>query len=223
MAVWNSNGVYNGIMSKSLRYIGSTGDSNATDVSSYTVSYLSAAKSGDLALAMFALDEKLPTLSTPSGWTLVGNGDSVDYPRMYVFAKVLNSTDISTGSLTATPSVSEGFTAMISIFRPIKSISSLTPRNFVNDKGTSEPEVSLTTSGATPLTIAVAFLSGRPNQSPVLMFPGATTATDSSGSGTGTRTLGFIVYDVGETPASATITSTDVGRQSLSAFYLDIG
>ena len=222
MAVWNSNGVYNGIVRK-LRYIGSTGDSNATDVSSYTVSYLPSARSGDLALAMFALDEKLPTLSTPSGWTLVGNGSNTDYPRMYVFAKVLDSTDISTGSLTATPSASEGFTAMISIFRPYKSISSFTTRNFVNDKGSKALSVSLTTSGATPLTIAVAFLSGRPNQSPVLTFSGATTVTDSSGSGTGTRTLGFIVYDVGETPASATITGTDTGRQSLSAFYLDIG
>jgi len=222
MAVWNSNGVYDGIVSK-LRYIGSTGDSNATDVSSYTVSYLPSARSGDLAIAMFALDLKTPTLSTPSGWTLVGNGDSVDYPRMYVFAKVLDSTDISTGSLTATPSVSEGFTSMISIFRPYKTISSLTPRNFDFDAGSGEPSVSLTTSGATPLTIAVAFLSGRPNQSPVLTFSGATTATDSSGSATGTRTLGYILYEVGDTPASATITSTDTGRQSLSAFYVDIG
>ena len=222
MAVWNSNGVYDGIVSK-LRYIGSTGDSNATDVSSYTVSYLPSARSGDLALAMFALEQSAPTLSTPSGWTLVGNGDSVDYPRMYVFAKVLDSTDISTGSLTATPSVSEGFTSMISIFRPYKTISSLTPRNFDFDAGSGEPSVSLSTSGATPLTIAVAFLSGRPNQSPVLTFSGATTATDSSGSGTGTRTLGYILYEVGDTPASATITSTDAGRQSLSAFYVDIG
>jgi hypothetical protein len=221
MAVWNSNGVYNGIMSKSLRYIGSTGDSTTTDLSSYTVSYLPAARSGDLAIAMFALEQNTPTLATPSGWTLVGNGDNVDYPRMYVFVKVLNSTDISTGSLTATPSVSEGFAAMISIFRSYKSISSLTPRNFVNDAGVDALSVSLTTSGATPLTIAVAFLSGRPNQSPVLTFSGATTVTDSSTSGT--RSLGFIVYDVGETPAAATITGTDTGRQSLSAFYLDIG
>ena len=206
-----------------LTYVGSTGDSNASDVSSYTVSYHASAISGDLALAMFALDQSAPTLSTPSGWTLVGNGDSAEYPRMYVFAKVLNSTDISTGSLTATPSVSEGFASMISIFRPDGTIGSLTPRNFVNDKGPDALSVSLPPWGATPLTIAVAFLSGRPNQFPVLTFSGATTVTDSSGSATGTRTLGYILYEVGDTPASATITGTDLGRQSLSAFYLDIG
>jgi len=205
-----------------LTYVGSTGDSNSTDVSPYSVSYHASARSGDLALAMFAMDQSAPTLSTPSGWTLVGNGNSAEYPRMYVFAKVLDSTDISTGSLTVTPSISEGFAALISIFRPDGTIGSFTPRNFVNDKGPNALSVSLSTSGATPLTIAVAFLSGRPNQDPVLTFSGATTATDSSGSGTGTRTLGYILYEVGDTPASATITGTDDGRQSLSAFYLDI-
>jgi hypothetical protein len=202
-----------------VSFVTTSGASTSTSVSTASATIPASAQAGDLAIAAYSIDLQSPSMTTPAGWTLIGNGDTAEYPRMYVFAKILEAGDPNT-SLTTTISPAEGYTAVIIVFRPDGNIASFTGRNFTNQKGTSSLSDTLSNSGATPLTIAFAFLTGRTSQSPTLTFSGATIQTDTSDSGT--RSVGYIIYESGSSPANLSASCDDQGRQSMSMFYLDL-
>lgn len=216
--IWSLNSVFNvlsNIPLTSLSFISST---SATGTSStFYCDYPTGRQTGDLLVAAFAGDASTVSQTTPSGWTLVGNGDTTEYPRMYVYAKIVTIAEMQTGGLSVQASFSEGYSNQIALFRPNAgaSLTSFSTSGFVNDKGPSALSVSLSATGTSP-SIALAFLTGRLGQDPVMTWSGATLETTGS-----TLTTGYIMYSSGST-AGHTITSSDTGRQSLSAFYLDI-
>jgi len=213
--IWTLNNIPD-ISLTSLTFVDLTSAATGTAAASFDCTISSSAQVGDLAIAAYAADFETVTQTTPSGWTYVGNGDNLEYPRMYVYAKILESGDPGS-TLSVTPSASEGYSNQIAIFRPNAgaSLTSFSTSGFVNDKGPSALSVSLSATGTSP-SIALAFLTGRPNQTPSMTWSGATLETVGT-----TLTTGYIMYSSGST-ASHTITSNDTGRQSLSAFYLDI-
>lgn len=216
--IWSLDGIFPAPLS-TVSFVAVSGNATTTSSSSATATISASAAVGDIAIAAYSIDASSYTLSTPTGWTLIGNGDTSEFPRMYVFAKILEAGD-SGSTLSSTISTAEGFSAIIAVFRPDTAITSFTGRNFTNTKGPASLSDTLSSTGATPLTVAFAFLTGKPAQSPTLTFSGSYIQTDSTGGGT--RSVGYIVYENGSTPTNHSVSSDDRGRQSLSAFYLDL-
>lgn len=197
--------------------------SNSSSSSSSTASETipAAAQVGDLGIAAYSVDGRTDSLTTvPTGWTsLIPTPSTTDYPRMYVFVKILEAGDPGS-TLSATISPREGYQAAITIFRPAnRNLTGFTARNIENQVGSSALSANLTTTGVVAPTLAIANLTGRNNQSPFMTWSGATIETNSN---VGRRRTGYIFYDIDGTPASHTMTTTDGGRQSLTVYYLDL-
>ena len=173
-----------------ISYVDLTGSQPGTS-STATVSISASAAAGDLAVLAIALDSSGSTATTPSGWTLVGNGDTSEYPRMYCFAKILDASDISAGSVDVSTSNIASMN-LLAIFRA-GTISSFTTSNFANDKGSASLSTSLTTTGVAAPTIAIGFLVGRTTQSPTMTWAAADAIVTNTTDG-GTRSMGYKLY-----------------------------
>lgn len=204
-----------------MSFVEMVSNSNSTSVSTASETIPAAAQVGDLGIAAYSVDQSTDSLTTvPTGWTsLIPTPSTTDYPRMYVFVKILEAGDPGS-TLSATISPTEGYQAAITIFRPAnRNLTGFTARNIDNQKGSSALSANLTTTSVVAPTLAIANLTGRNNQSPVMTFSGATIETNVNG---GTRSTGYIFYDIDGTPASHSVTSNDTGRQSLTVYYLDL-
>ena len=203
-----------------MSFVEMVSNSNSTSVSTASETIPVAAQVGDLGIAAYSVDRSTPSMTTPSGWTsLIPTPSTSEYPRMYVFVKILEAGDPG-ATLSSTISPAEGYQAAITIFRPAnRNLTGFTARNIDNQKGSSSLSASLTTTSVVAPTLAIANLTGRNNQSPVMTFSGATIETNVNG---GTRSTGYIFYDIDGTPASHSVTSNDTGRQSLTVYYLDL-
>ena len=204
-----------------MSFVEMVSNSNSTSVSTASETIPAAAQVGDLGIAAYSVDQSTDSLTTvPTGWTsLIPTPSTTDSPRMYVFVKILEAGDPGS-TLSATISPTEGYQAAITIFRPAnRNLTGFTARNIDNQKGSSSLSASLTTTSVVAPTLAIANLTGRNNQSPVMTFSGATIETNVNG---GTRSTGYIFYDIDGTPASHSVTSNDTGRQSLTVYYLDL-
>ncbi len=203
-----------------MSFVEMVSNSNATSVSTASETIPVAAQVGDLGIAAYSVDGSTDSMTTPSGWTsLIPTPSTSEYPRMYVFVKILEAGDPG-ATLSSTISPAEGYQAAITIFRPAnRNLTGFTARNIDNQKGSSSLSASLTTTSVVAPTLAIANLTGRNNQSPVMTFSGATIETNVNG---GTRSTGYIFYDIDGTPASHSVTSNDAGRQSLTVYYLDL-
>lgn len=202
-----------------ISYVDTTGSMQSTSSTTATVSISASAQAGDLAVLEIGLDSSGASATTPTGWTLAGNGNTSEYPRMFCFVKILDATDISTGSVSVTTSNIPSMN-LLSIFRA-GTITSFTTSNFANDKGAASLSTSLATTGVSAPTIAIAFLVGRTTQSPTMTWSTADALITDTTTG-GTRTMGYTIYQSGATPASHSMTSNDTGRQSMSCFYIDL-
>jgi hypothetical protein len=204
-------------------YVDQSGQSNTTSVTDFSCPLPANAVSGDLAVAAIWSDFNNVNQTAPSGWTLIGNGNDTEYPKSYVYAKVLDSADITAGSISATASVSNAYMAQIVTFRSNNAIHFFSGQNFSNVKGSTTLNDTIDGTGVISACIACACLCGRAaDQSPTLTYADADAIkTDSSGSGLGQRSFGYKFYDTANTTVSNhTVSSNDTGRQSLSAFYI---
>jgi len=198
-----------------ISFVAVSGSMSSSNTTTASVSLPTGTQTGDFCIVAVFLDNKTVAVTTPTGWTLIGNGDTNEYPRSFVYGRIIQSGD--TG-FSATQDA-EANMIIAGSFRKADGITSFTTRNFANDKGVSALSASLSSTNATVPTIAVAMLAGRTTQSPTMTWGGATIKTDTTTGGT--RSLGYVIYNSG-TPASHTVTANDTGRQSLSVFYIDL-
>lgn len=204
----------------SLTFVATSGNYVIT-TTTMPITFPTGTAEGDLLVITAWVDNATPTFTTPTDWTLLGNGDTSEYPRAYTYAKIMTAADISAGSVDIVASTSSyGKTGIAITLRPDAEITSFTGRNYVNNKGPSALTVNIQSTDVVAPTAALAMLSGRPTQSPTMTFSGATIATDTTQSGR--RSVGYILYDSGATVALHTPTSNDTGRQSMSGFYIDV-
>jgi len=204
----------------SLTYTGHSGN-RTSGTNTITITWPTGTAEGDLLVTTVWVDNATPTFTTPTDWTLLGNGDTGEYPKAYTYAKVMTAADITAGSQDfVCNNASYGLTGIALALTPDGTISSFTARNYVNDKGPSALGISITTTDVVAPTAAIAMLTGRPSQSPTMTFSGATIVTDTTTGGT--RSAGYILYNSGVTVSSHSPTSNDTGRQSMSGFYIDV-
>jgi hypothetical protein len=198
-----------------ISFVAVSGSMSSSNTTTASVSLPTGTQAGDFCVVGVFLDQTSVAVTTPTGWTLIGNGNTSEYPRSFVYGRIIQSGD--TG-FSATQD-SEANMIIAGSFRKANGITSFTSRNFANDKGVSSLSASLSSTNATVPTIAIAMMAGRTTQSPTMTWSGATVETDTTTGGT--RSLGYVIYNDG-TPASHTVTSNDTGRQSLSVFYIDL-
>ena len=207
----------------SLTYNGVSGAYTSGTTNSVTIPFPTATAEGDLVVLTVWTDQ-IQDQYTPTDWTLIGNGDTAEYPRGYSFYKVMTAADITTGSVDVTASASEQQTAIVLAFTPDNTINNVYATGFVNDKGPSALSITINTpDDETRPLIAVAMLTGRPAQSPTMTWNSADSiVTDTTTNGT--RSAGYILYNTGLTNiiSSHTVTSNDTGRQSMSGFYIRV-
>lgn len=204
----------------SLTYTGHSGN-RVSGTNTITITWPTGTAEGDLLVVTVWVDNATPTFTTPTDWTLLGNGDTGEYPRAYSYAKVMTAADITAASQDfVCNNASYGLTGIALTLTPDGTISSFTARNYVNDKGPLTLSISIVTTDVVAPTAAIAMLTGRPSQSPVMTFSGSTIQTDATGGGV--RSVGYILYDSTGSPSNHSPSSSDTGRQSMSGFYIDV-
>lgn len=204
----------------SLTYTGHSGN-RVSGTNTITITWPTGTAEGDLLVTTVWVDNATPTFTTPTDWTLLGNGNTGEYPKAYTYAKLMTAADITAGSQDfVCNNASYGLTGIALTLTPDGTISSFTARNYINAKGPSALSINIANTDVVAPTAAIAMLTGRPSQSPVMSFSGSTIQTDTTGGGT--RSVGYILYDSTGTPSSHSASSSDTGRQSMSGFYIDV-
>lgn len=205
----------------SLTYTGHSGN-RVSGTNTITITWPTGTAEGDLLVTTVWVDNATPTFTTPTDWTLLGNGNTGEYPRAYSYAKVMTAADITAGSQDfVCNNASYGLTGIALALTPDGTISSFTGRNYVNDKGPNALSISIVTTDVVAPTAAIAMLTGRPSQSPTMTFTNNTDIVNDQTNG-GKRSAGYALYDSTGTPLSHSASSSDTGRQSMSGFYIDV-
>jgi hypothetical protein len=194
-------------------YNGEQGSQTSADVT------LPSNQAGDM-LVMFVWTDTTANQTTPTDWTLLGNGDDAEYPKSYVYGKIaVDSDDARTINIPF--NASENWASIASVFRGTNPFGSFTVRNFGNVKGPSTLSTSLSSSGAGIASIAIAGLTGRAGpQDPVLTWNTKDAQVD------GPQGIPSLAYKVYPSPGTATedhaLSTNDTGRQSLSYMYIEL-
>jgi len=180
-------------------------------------------QTGDLIIALYATDTP-NTQTTPSGYTLIGNGNTSEYPRSYYYAKVAGANDAGS-TLTVNGSTSLSYSVAISVFRPNAPITSFQSYNFVNQKGPSSYSDTISASGVSGLCLAFAGLTGRTGpQTPTLGMSINDDIVVNGGGAPGSYapSIGYKIYPNTGGPQNISISTNDTGRESLSGFYISV-
>lgn len=180
-------------------------------------------QAGDLIIAFYATDTP-NTQTTPSGYTLIGNGNTSEYPRSYLYAKIAGASD-SGSTLTVSASSSLSYCVAISVFRPNAPITAFQSYNFVNQKGPSSYSATISPTGVSGLCLAFASLTGRTGpQTPTLgmNINDAIVVNGGGAPGSYAPSIGYKIYPNTGGPQSINISTNDTGRQSLSGFYISV-
>lgn len=213
---WSSSDGQNVLeyITSSWKWMGQEGDQTT-----YTGVVPSTAQEGDLAVAFFASDTPV-NQTTPSGWTLLGSGDDGEFPKSYLYAKVLTSGDPgSTVSVSTNGNVD--YCMAINIFRPRYTINSFTAKNFTNVKGPSSYSTTISNSGVSGPCLAISSLTGRTGPQQPTLTMGISDAIVANPSNNIPK-IGYTVFENGDTPPSIGISVNDTGRQSLSGVFIEI-
>ncbi len=205
-------------ISTQFEYMGEAGTTQP-----FTLAAPSGAAAGDLGVLMMASDT--PTSqSTPSGWTLLGNGTDSEYPKTYTYAKILESSDLSGAvSISAGSNLSHG--GAFSVYRPDAPITSFTGKNWINSKGPSSYNNTTSASGVTAPAIAHTTLIGRtgPQTQELSMSPTDERVVNGGGSiGSYSPTIGYKIYAKNTSPVNISNGTNDEGRQSLTGVYIEV-
>jgi len=211
--IWNLNSTTQ--FEKKIRFVEllSTSFEGGTD-STFTATIPSDAKSGDLAVLFAAGDSSSASQTTPSGWTLIGAGDSGEYPRVYSYYKILENGDAGS-TVSISSAVSTIFSCGIAVFSTQKEFVNVDSYGYSNNKGPSTYSSSISSSTGSGFVIAIANLVGRPpSQEPTLTMSPYSDIIDN-----GNMTIGYTIFNNSQT-LDISISTDDTGRQSLTGFYL---
>jgi hypothetical protein len=210
--IWNLNSTTQ--FEKKIRFVEllSTSFEGGTN-STFTATIPSDAKSGDLAVLFAAGDSSSTSLTTPSGWTLLGAVSSGD-PRLYSYYKLIEPGDIgSTISISST--VSTSFSCGVAVFSTQKQFVNIDSYGYSNTSSASAFSSSISSSTGAGFVIAIACLVGRPpSQQPTLTMSPYSDIIDN-----GNMTIGYTIFNNSQT-LDISISTNDAGRQSLTGFYL---
>lgn len=200
-----------------FKYMGQDNSANMTGTIPST------AQAGDLIIAFYATDTP-NNQTTPSGWTLVGNGNDSEYPKSYYYAKICGASDPGS-TLTVSASSSLSYCVAISVFRPNAPLTAFQSYNFVNSKGPSSYNNTISSSGVSGLCVAFSGLTGRTGpQTPTLgmSINDAIVVNGGGAPGSYAPSIGYKIYTATGGPANINLSTNDTGRQSLSGFYISV-
>jgi hypothetical protein len=170
-------------------------------------------------LLLAVWSDTITNQTTPTGWTLVGNGNDTEYPKSYVYAKLAEASDASS-TVSVSFSGSVDWASIAAVYRPNNPIGSFATSNFANTKGPNALSITLNATGVSKPAIAIAVLTGRGGpQDPTLTWSAKDTQVDG---GSGIPSLAYNIYNTNDAdaPVSHSMTTDDNGRQSLSVFYV---
>lgn len=194
-----------------LSYIGAAGVSTT---GSLVVPFPSGVQAGDLIVAGGQAQTGTP--AAPSGWTQLFSNTTV---RDAVgVCKVINATDVSTGSVDL--GGSDAVDGVCMAFRPSKAISSVTPAGWASEGTASEPTSQTVTSGSgtIPLVVIGFAISSTSTavfstQSPAFTYEASNTDDDAH--------MGCKIYN--STPSNHDIDMDDLGVNNvLASGYIQI-
>lgn len=194
----------------------------------------STAQEGDIAVlwafsdnAAISSVSAIASVDFPSGWSLaVGHNDRENTPPTFAyvqsnsFVKILNANEPGS-TLTLTNQQSTYTSLAMVVFRPDIAIDNFYTKNGMTyNSGIAISGITVDTTNVIPVSVFVVGLGGRyTGQNPTL---GGTDITINTSTGTvGDPKYGYKIHNSGAI-TSQTVTSTDAGRQSINAFYLEV-
>ena len=193
----------------------------------------STAQEGDIAVlwtfsdsAIISSVSDIASVIFPSGWSLaVGHNDRENTPPTFSyvqsnsFVKILNANEPGS-TLTLTNQQSTYTSLAIVVFRPDIAIDNFYTKNGMTYNSSTTISHTVDTTNVIPVSVFVVGLGGRySGQNPILA---GTDITINASTGTvGDPKYGYKIHNSGAI-TSQTVTSTDAGRQSINAFYLEV-
>jgi len=193
----------------------------------------STAQEGDIAVLWAFTDDTTLSSNTdtnsveaPSGWRLaVGHSDRENTPETFAyiqsnsFVKILNANEPGS-TLTLTNRQSSYTSIAIVVFRPDIAIDNFYTKNGMTYNSSTTISHTVDTTNVIPVSVFVVGLGGRySGQNPTLA--GTDITINTSTSTIGDPKYGYKIHNSGAI-TSQTVTSTDTGRQSINAFYLEV-
>lgn len=200
-----------------IAYVGTT-SINVASTSGNIIGFPSGRSVGDFAILAVAPDSTTVSVTIVSGgWTFIGDTGTAGAPRMWLYYKQLTSSDLATNYVTFTNSSAINTAGFVSVFS-VGAGSVFAPTAYVSNNSASSFSLTLSNSTAVAPCIGFAGLSGRPTgQRPIMTWSTADAVINN-----GVSSVGYVLYQDGGTPASHTISTTDNGRQSMVAFYINV-
>lgn len=173
---------------------------------------------GDFAIMTIMTDTN-KTQTTPSGWTYIGDTGTGEYPRSYMFAKILGGNEIGT---TVSQTVNDNWAAVVAYFRPNSPISSFTAKNYNGTKGPSALSLTLSASGVSGACLAFASLTGRTGpQLPQITVTSGSVHQIIYGSAGAPAYVYKAYHKTLTSPTNLGLSVNDTGRQSLGMAYFE--
>lgn len=214
-------------VTNSFMYSGAT---TGTDASLTLSQFSPTLTVGDLSIIWASRDAAAGTWSAPTGWSVAVTGnDGVEYPQTSAFYKILTADDISTDTITIPGGGNTtDWSAAGYVLSPDNPISTIVAGGEVNTHGPSALSGTITSGSATSgVVLATAHSCGRPlTQAPTLTFNGGTYdqfLENASGAGPSAGHINIGLIDLGTSGYSdVSVSTNDVGRQSLNGFYLEV-
>jgi len=184
---------------------------------------------GDLVLYVLVLDgnQTLADGDQPTGFTFlnagVTTGVSSEYPDALVTYRIWDGTE--TTPITSNESFSEPYTAALIVFRPDNEIQTVTSPDYDAVNGPDAETLTVCEGGTVVPSLNFVFSCGRPtSQTPTLTYADADQIIETTGTGlsNGNLSFGYQIFGLADTPASASVSTNDTGRQILAGFNIEV-
>lgn len=204
-------------------FVDYSAEGNTAAGTTFTVDYPGSVAVGDIVVAVCFWDQRLTltSASLPSGYTFIGSeatlGDPDEYPDPVAGFRIYDGTEGTTVTFPSTEAGSEPYSAILLVFRPDASVSSLESK-YAAENGPNALSVAIEAASASTPAIGIAISCGRPtSQTPTLTATGTDATTTVSGTGLtiGNMMFAYKLYGEGDSTSDISTSTDDSGRQCL--------
>ena len=236
--VWSLRDVYKAVAGEewpalgpsALTYTSYVAEGDDATVTTHSINTLpSDIAAGDLVLYVLVLDgdQTLADGDQPTGFTFlnagVTTGSLSEYPDAMVAYRIWDGTE--TTPITSNESFGEPYSAALIVFRPTGPINTVTSPDYDAVNGASAENLTVCEGGTVVPSLNFVFSCGRPTtQAPTLTYADADQIIETTGTGltNGNLSFGYQIFGLADTPASASVSTNDTGRQILAGLNIEV-